>query len=165
MATDYDTPSNDSNLCLGMVSRRTLKKLDESSPWYWVSNIRFGSFSIHRGLVGSPQGKDEEEITRAIEGHGQYFKHKLLYSPLTQVVPPLDWSFDRSSRARTNTPRTYALRISSCPVCTVCVGRLRASCHIFYFDASARKTRPKRLRQSIQLWYRKRGRRPTTWAK
>ena len=62
MATDFDTPSNDSSLCLGMVCSRTLKKLDQSSPWNWVGNIRFGYLPILWGLVGSPQGEDEEEI-------------------------------------------------------------------------------------------------------
>lgn len=54
MAADFDSPSDDGNLCLGMVSRRTLKKLDQSSPWNWVGNIRLGALPIHRGLVGSP---------------------------------------------------------------------------------------------------------------
>lgn len=70
---------------------------------------------------------------------------------LPKVVPPLDWSLDRSSRAGTDTPRTNTLRIPSCLVCTIRIGRPYASCRLLRFDASARKTRRKRLRQSIQL--------------
>ena len=62
MATDFNSPSNDGNLCLGMACSRTLKKLDQSSPWNWVGNIRFSSLPILWGLVGSPQGEDEEKI-------------------------------------------------------------------------------------------------------
>ena len=61
MATDFDCSSNDSNLCLGMGCRRTLKEADESSPWNWVGNIRFDSLPIDWGLVGSPQAEDEEK--------------------------------------------------------------------------------------------------------
>lgn len=70
---------------------------------------------------------------------------------LTDVVPPLDWSLNRSSRACTDTPWPYALRISSCLVRTICIGRLCASCRLFRLDACARETRRQRLRQSIQL--------------
>lgn len=62
MASDFDCPYDDSNLCLGMACSRTIKKVDESSPWYWVGDICFGSLPVHCGLVGSPQGEDEEEI-------------------------------------------------------------------------------------------------------
>ena len=61
MATDFDTPFDDSSLCLGLVSRRTLKKVDKSSPRHWAGNIRPRSLPILLGLVGSPQGEDEEE--------------------------------------------------------------------------------------------------------
>ena len=62
--------------------------------------------------------------------------HQLLNLWLTKIVSPLDWSLNRSSRSRTDTPRTYALRISSCLVCTIRIGRFYASCHLFCFDAS-----------------------------
>ena len=74
MATDIDTSSDDSSLCLGMACRRTLQKLDESSPWNWVGNIRFGSLPIHWGLVGSPQGEEQEESIRATKGYGTFSK-------------------------------------------------------------------------------------------
>lgn len=61
MATDFDTPFDDGSLCLGLVSRRALKKVDQSSPRHWAGNIRPGCLSILLGLVGSPQGEDEEE--------------------------------------------------------------------------------------------------------
>lgn len=80
MAADFDTPFNDSNLRLGMVSRRTCKKIDKSSPWNWVGNIRLGSLPILLGLVGSSQGEDEEENLRAIEGHGTFFKGLFCYT-------------------------------------------------------------------------------------
>ena len=62
MATDFDPPFDDSRFCLGVVSRWTLKKADESSPWDWAGNIRSGYLPILWGLVGSPQGEGEEEI-------------------------------------------------------------------------------------------------------
>ena len=62
MATDLDSSFDDSDLCLGMVSRRTLKKVDKSSPWNWAGNICVGCLPILWRLVGSPQGEDEEEI-------------------------------------------------------------------------------------------------------
>lgn len=62
MATDFDTPSIDSNICLGMGCSRTLEKLDQSSPWNWAGNIRFGYFPVLWGLVGSPQVEVEEKI-------------------------------------------------------------------------------------------------------
>lgn len=62
MATNSDRPSDDSCLCLGMAGRRILKTPDESAPWNWVGNIRFGSFPVHWRLVGSPQGENEEAI-------------------------------------------------------------------------------------------------------
>ena len=62
MVTDFDPPFNDSRFCLGVVSRRTLKKVDESSPWDWAGNIRFGYLPILWGLVGSPQGEKKEKI-------------------------------------------------------------------------------------------------------
>ena len=58
MAADFDTPFDDSSICLGMVSRRTLKKIDESPPWNWIGNIRLGDIPIFGGLVGSPQGEE-----------------------------------------------------------------------------------------------------------
>lgn len=68
------------------------------------------------------------------------FLRLFLYFQLTKVVPSLDWSLHRSSRACTDTPRTHALRISSCPVCTVRIGCLYAACRLLCFNASARKT-------------------------
>lgn len=62
MATDFDSPSDDSSICLGMVCGWTFKKFDQSSSWDWVGNIRLGSLPIHWGLVGSPQGEEQEEI-------------------------------------------------------------------------------------------------------
>ena len=62
MASDSDAPFNNSSLCLGLVSRRTLKKVDEPSPWNWAGNIHLGYLPILWGLVGSPQREDEEEI-------------------------------------------------------------------------------------------------------
>lgn len=54
MAPDSDSPFNNSNLCLGVVSRRTFKEVDEPSPRNWAGNIRLGYLPILWGLVGSP---------------------------------------------------------------------------------------------------------------
>ena len=70
LATGFDSPFDDSHLCIGVVSRRTFKKVDESSPWNWVGNIRLGHLSILWRLVGSPQGEKSEAIVRAVKGHG-----------------------------------------------------------------------------------------------
>ena len=148
MAADSDTPSHDSNICLGMDSSRTLKKPDEPSPRNWAGNIRLGDLPILWRLVGSSKVEGEEEIVRAIEGYGT-FSYSIptlyLHFRLTTVVPPLDWSLHRSSGARTDTPRTDALRISSCPVCVVCIGSLYAACRLLYINTSKRTTRRKRL--------------------
>lgn len=61
MATNFDAPFDDSSLCLGLVGRRTLKKVDKSSSRHWAGNIRPGHFPILLGLVGPPQREDEEE--------------------------------------------------------------------------------------------------------
>ena len=74
MATDFDTPVNDNSVCLGMVSRRTLEKIDQSPPWNRIGNIRLGDIPIFGGLVGSPQGEEQKEVLHAIEGYGRSSK-------------------------------------------------------------------------------------------
>ena len=62
MAADIDAPLSHSTVCIGMACSRTLKKLDQPSPWDWIGHIRFGYLPILRGLVGSSQGEEEEKI-------------------------------------------------------------------------------------------------------
>ena len=62
MATDFDTPFDDSSLRLRVVGCGTLEEVDQSSPWDRAGDLRLGDFPILWGLVGSPQGEDEEEI-------------------------------------------------------------------------------------------------------
>lgn len=72
MATDFDSPFNDGGICLGLVCSRTFEKVDQSSSWNRIGNIRFGPLPIHFGLVGPPQGENAEKVIRAFEGYGTY---------------------------------------------------------------------------------------------
>ncbi len=54
LATDFDPPFDDSDLCVGMVSRRTFEKVDESPPWNRTGSIRLGYLPVLLGLVDSP---------------------------------------------------------------------------------------------------------------
>lgn len=61
MATDIDGHAIYRSLRAGLDCSWTFKELDKSTPRDWAVNIRSDLVSSHWGMVGTSEGKDEEE--------------------------------------------------------------------------------------------------------